>query len=270
MDEFKESDSRNQSKTHNTLKNMVTEKHMTIRHMRQTAKTVRNYTNFMFSANYNNIMTITDDDRRFNVGTRQEQSIKQVYPQLPKEIEDDDQLMRLAAVLNTHEVDETKVQELVDNAARRIVQTSSMNIMQRFWHAISTGELDHFLRHVVDVKPDHDHMVLKFAAARNIVLKWAKHTHQKNPDAKFAEVEDLRTMYNVLSGKRDPIPSQKWSQIIEQQGLEPKRERLQDGRRPNCIEIKWQVHEYDLEELLAMEDADNVESIDTHRKKSMA
>ena len=128
---------------------MVTEKNMTIRHMRQTAKTVRNYTNFLFSANDLNIMTITDDDRRFNIGTRQDKSIKDTYPNLPREIDDDAQLMKFCRMLNTHNVDKEQVQVLVENAWRTSVQIASMSVADQFFHALQHGDADFFYEEIV-------------------------------------------------------------------------------------------------------------------------
>lgn len=267
VDEFKESDSRSRSKTHNTLKNMVTEKHLTVRHMRQTAKTVRNYTNYMFSANYNDIMTITDDDRRFNVGTRQEVSLKKVYPQLPKEIDDDEQLMDFAAVLNTHRVEESAVFELIDNDARRVVQTASMNVMERFWHAVHQGELDFFVEFVLHSKPDNDAKMLQFIAAKKIVMEWLLSVGG-DKRATYVEIESLRAVYNTLSTRRDPIAAPSWSQLVHKEGFHTQRPRSQNRR--TSIEVVWSLEMYDKAELLAQESSDNVAPIDARRKKSLA
>lgn len=267
VDEFKESDSRSRSKTHNMLKNMLTEKHLTVRHMRQTAKTIRNYTNYIFSANYNDIMTITDDDRRFNVGTRQEVSLKNVYPQLPKEIDNDQQLMDFAAILNNHVVDEQKVFELIDNEARRIVQTASMNVMERFWHAVHQGELDFFVEFVLHSKPDNEQKVLQYVSVKRIVLEWLM-TVGKDLDTNYVEIESLRAVYNTLSTRRDPIAPTSWSQLVNKEGFQTSRPRATNRR--TAIEVVWNLSMYDKDELLAAESSENVASIDAHRKKSMA
>ena len=266
VDEFKESDSRSKSKTHNILKNMVTEKHLTVRHMRQTAKTIRNYTNYMFSANYNDIMTITDDDRRFNVGTRQEVSLKKVYPQLPKEIDDDEQLMKFAAILNTHHVEESAVFELIDNEARRVVQTASMNVMERFWHAVHQGELDFFVEFVLHSNPDTESKMLQFIAAKKIVIAWLLAVGEDNR-TNYVEIESLRAVYNTLSTRRDPIAAPSWSQLVHKEGFYTQRPRATNRR--TSIEVKWTLDMYDKDELLAQESSDNVASIDAHRKRSL-
>ena len=264
VDEFKESDGKSRSKVHNTLKNMVTEKYMTIRHMHRTSKTVENFTNFMFSANYNDIMTITDDDRRFNVGTRQEVSLKEVYPRLPLELDDDEQLMKFCAVLNTHAVDESKVIELVDNFARNMVRTASMTDLNRFWHAVRTGELDHFVEHVMESTADQDFLERRFAAGRNIVAKWVRESAEETTTN--VSVEDLRVVYNVMSGKRELIPSCHWSQALEKDGFKKHRARVGQSRL-FCIKVKWQLFNFDREELLANDIS--ITSIDDHRRKSI-
>lgn len=267
VDEFKESDSRSRSKIHNMLKNMVTEKHLTVRHMRQTAKTIRNYTNYMFSANYNDIMTITDDDRRFNVGTRQEVSLKNVYPQLPKEINDDEQLLLLAAILNTHEIDEGKVYELIDNEARKVVQTASMNVMERFWHAVHQGELDFFVEFVLHSNPDGEAKIMQYNAAKKIVLAWLLGLDDEDA-SNYVQIESLRAVYNTLSTRRDPIASTSWSQLVNKEGFATTRPRATNRR--TAIQVEWKLSMYDKDELIAAETAENVASIDAHRKKSLA
>lgn len=262
VDEFKENDGRSSSRLHNVIKNMVTEKNMTIRHMRQTAKTVRNYTNFLFSANDLNIMTITDDDRRFNIGTRQDKSIKDTYPSLPREIDDDAQLMKFCRMLNTHNVDKEQVQVLVENAWRTSVQIASMSVADQFFHAIQHGDADFFYEEIV--LEGHFFMEpIVYVAAKAIVLKLVENAAQEGP--LHTQVAPLLSIYNHLANK--PMKSSGFKQALLRKGLNPKRHQFPGGSKLAVIDIDWKMQIHDataiIEEAYLM--ARNTSSLEERR-----
>jgi len=262
IDEFKEHDGRSSSRLHNVIKNMVTEKSMTIRHMRQTAKTVRNFTNFIFTTNELDIMTITDDDRRFNIGSRQDRSITDVYPQLPKELDDDKQLLRLCQVLNNHQVDADQVQILIENAWRASVQISSMSGINQFFYALQKGDADFFVEEVLHEGAMEDWDPVKYSSMRDMVIRYIDNAKTEEP--MWVGMTELRAIYNCVANRQ--LTSAQFKAAVMRKGFNIERPRVGE-RRIRAIEINWSMHIYKPEEILseAGSSAKNVASLEDKR-----
>jgi len=245
VDEFKEHDGKSSSRLHNVIKNMVTEKSMTIRHMRQTAKTVRNYTNFVFTTNELDIMTITDDDRRFNIGSRQDRSITEVYPQLPKELDDDDQLMKLCQILNNHKVDKDQVHILIENSWRSSVQISSMSGMNQFFHALQRGNADFFVEEVLQEGQMEDWDPVKYSGMRDMVIRYIANAKEEEP--MWVGINELRAIYNSVANKQ--LTSAQFKAAIMRKGFSVERPRVGE-RRVRAIEVNWKMEIYAPDEIL--------------------
>ncbi len=235
VDEFKETDGKSSSRLHNVIKNLITEKYLTIRHMRQTARTIRNYTNFIFSSNDLDIMKITEDDRRFNIGTRQGSSIQSVYHNIPAALDNEDQLITFCRILNTHEIDIEQVQVLVANESRTQVKKASMSAYEMFFYALQEGHLDYFLQHV---EYEHSKDALEHAQARDIVRDWLENVGITS----YIKVADLRKIYNFITYKT--MDSPKFTSALTKKGVKTSRKRL-NGSRAETIEVKWELFEAD-------------------------
>ena len=75
LDEFRVSDSRKAKSMVASLKNLIVEPVISVRHMRQTARMVRNCINLIIAANERDPMYISPTDRRFNVGVYQPEKL---------------------------------------------------------------------------------------------------------------------------------------------------------------------------------------------------
>lgn len=240
VDEFKEHDGKNASRLHNIIKQLITDEMIPIRHMRQTTRTVRNYTNFLFASNDLDIMRITEDDRRFNIGTRQGSSIKSIYHDLPQRLDDENQLMRFCQILNTHEIDQYQVEELIENDAKRAVQRASMTAFEMFFFALQEGNLDYFIQHV---DYEHSENAMEHERTKDIVHEWMEITEQPS----FVRVADLRKVYNFITFK--PMDSPKFASALIKKGFQTARRRSSDGSRAETIEVTWKL--MDAEDALA-------------------
>jgi len=235
IDEFKEQDARSTSRMHNVIKNMITETHMSIRKMRQEARTVRNYTNFLFTTNDMDVVSITEDDRRFNICTKQQFKLLETHPDLIDGLYKEDQLLDFCRILNNHQIDESKVRELIKNKWRDTVRISSMNAFQQFLHAVERGDLDYFVDAILYDKganADENRNI----AARDIVLKWIENLG----DVQYVEIADLRAVYNTMAVRS--MDTHKFKAAILKHGFEEVRARLANTtRRPRALRVGWKV-----------------------------
>tara|TARA_S200000501_G_scaffold340390_1_gene348925 strand:- start:257 stop:2701 length:2445 start_codon:yes stop_codon:yes gene_type:complete len=245
VDEFKERDSRSSSRTHNILKNMVTEKSMVIRHMRQTAKTMRNYTNIIFSSNDLDILKLGNDDRRFNIGSRQQTELIKTYPDLPLNILNEDQLYKFCQLANAHKVDTLKVRELIENEWKDKVQLSSMSFDDEFFFYLQEGNLDHFIEYVIYNQPDSINNELLFNAARGIVFNWI----ELRATMDWVKTADLKAVYNALA--KNPQSTWWFKSQLEKRGFTQKRKRINGEHPQRAIPIKWELKVYNADEVLS-------------------
>ena len=129
------------------LKSLATEETMEIRHMRQTAKMVRNFTNGTLLSNADDAFPIDSDDRRINVAPRQNLTLYRRYPELEKEIMKgmEDEYPRFASLLHGMQIDAQAVRTPLQNSAKGDMEEVTRTEVDAFCDAIADGDFDYFL-----------------------------------------------------------------------------------------------------------------------------
>lgn len=141
LDEANISDSRNGDRLFNRLKNLITEPVQHIRGMRANAIPRNNFSNIILASNYDEIIPLTETDRRFNVAPRQEMPISLTH-------EDIDciskELPAFANFLSSVSVSETEVTKIILTEARDRLVDVSRTTIDDFFLAVRDGDLSYF------------------------------------------------------------------------------------------------------------------------------
>lgn len=241
VDEIRVRDSAQANKVMNKLKNYITEPTGVVRLMRQNPRQVKLWANFLFFTNERDPLQLAADDRRFNVGVRQEHSLKSRYgPQvedirraLPGEIP------RFASLLAQLKVDDYAATTPLENIAKRLIQETSEDSIDAFVTAVMNGDLEYFMAVMEANSGGHNPDFL--LAARNLFRSWLRDfTKQKSTKVWTA---DLLAPYNILVGRMEN--DHKFSKLMGHRGIVTKNIK-RDGVVRKGIEINWRLTENDL------------------------
>ena len=123
-----------------TLRTCITDSPVTIRHMRQTAVQMDNYTNFIFSSNKNKPVQIAgENDRRYNVGAFQPKRLDMTRQEV--EVDLLAELPAFASYLMTREADLQKATLIIKNEARNALIYEAKTSIDVLVDNLRTGEL---------------------------------------------------------------------------------------------------------------------------------
>jgi hypothetical protein len=142
LDETRIEDSATAKRTLNKLKHMITEQYQEIRGMRSNAYQARSYSNFIFTSNDYDALSISATDRRFNVAPRQENKIS---------ITSDDidairnEILQFAGYLSAYKVDAQQAQTALNNVAKTVMREASQDTVEQLCQAVADGNLEYFM-----------------------------------------------------------------------------------------------------------------------------
>jgi len=241
FDEFRLDTSKLSDKVYNKLKNMIGEKTIFIREMRQTRVQRTVYFNCLFASNDRDIVRIPQDDRRFNVAPRQNFPLNTVVdiPLLLRKIEEE--LSVFIGGLSVVRIDENILNVPMMNKARKELQQLSETTVDEFVNAINDGDLEYFLDAM-----RMDHLTVQnplLAASRAIIRRWLDREMQlsvRDPDTyeHHVAIEDLRVLYSLLVSPIDSI--KKFGRMLSIHGLSTSR--IRSGvDRARVATINWQL-----------------------------
>ncbi len=127
-------------------KTWITESAIPLRAMRQDLREVPNHLNLILSSNQPNSMRIEANDRRFNVCPRQEakllapgESGEDLVAQIRAELQD------FADYLMSHEADQAKARQALDNEPKRLLQAVTQTAIEEVAAALRNGDLEYFI-----------------------------------------------------------------------------------------------------------------------------
>lgn len=245
VDEFRMDGGVAGAKTNDILKNTITDHTLVYREMRQAPFSDQNHTNFIFASNDIDVMKISTDDRRINVGSRQEKSLKDTpFKTLPDDLNCEDTLYAFCQICMAHEIDHDKVKELIKNEARDQMQMAAMNSVDQFFHALSEGDLDWFVEYTVFPIASKDEM-FRFLAAKNIIEGWVL----TMKDTEYATVADVKAVYDTIMRTKDADPL--FTQKLLKRGFTPSRIRNKiTKKRQNSIKVNWKLISYEVDEII--------------------
>ena len=178
------------------MKIAITDEHIQIEGKNKDRFNGKNVCSFLFATNRRDAITLSDNDRRFNVAPRQEVKLHDTpwwpgYYQLQSLVEDE--LQEFVWYLKQYPVDEALIGKVIDNEPKRILQIMSQTNADMFFDAVNKGDLDWLEENVVvelsgfDVDKKNDHI-------NSIIFNLA--------GADKVSVNDLCDLYNNINGKK--------------------------------------------------------------------
>ena len=178
------------------MKIAITDEHIQIEGKNKDRFNGKNVCSFLFATNRRDAITLSDNDRRFNVAPRQEVKLHDTawwpgYKQMLSLVEDE--LQEFVWYLKQYPVDESMIGKVIDNEPKRILQIMSQTNADMFFEAVNRGDLDWLEENVVvelsgfDVDKRNDHI--------NSIIFTLK-------GADKVSVNDLCDLYNNINNKK--------------------------------------------------------------------
>lgn len=190
VNEAQINDDRSKGKSrHNKIKNLITEPVQPINAKFQGLRNCQNFTSFVFAANENDAVTITDDDRRFKVPPRQENPIP--YTQVDLD-EIKDELQAITNYLLHRPINEKLVYNTHLTLAKERLIEASKDSYDQFADILRKGDLTSVLCFSEELETIKN-MAFK---ARFMMLadEWKNSLNQPI----FISFADLRTLFNYV------------------------------------------------------------------------
>ncbi len=155
----------------------------------------KNVCSFLFATNRRDGITLSDNDRRFNVAPRQEVRVDATawwpgYDELLELVSAE--LQEFVWYLKSYKVDPTLVGKVIENAPKRVLQVMSKQNAELFFDAVKAGDIKWLLENLVKDKYS-EFIEANYSVIRDLALGL------KNTDRVSSET--LRTLYNNINGK---------------------------------------------------------------------
>lgn len=218
---------KNAKKRNNKIKHLITEPTGQLNRKNIAACEHTNYTNFIFASNEFDSIKINDQDRRFKVAPRQEQSIGYSHTDIHELTQ---QLQDIANYLIGVEINEMAVKQVLMNDARAALIENSRSSVDEFIDIIKTGDLDSLLQYRKEPPG------LRNANAHDLfelyMDQWQHYTHKTCP----IPVPHLRCVYNYIFNT--DISAVGFGKILSSKGINTRTVRLTDGTQ-RCAFITW-------------------------------
>lgn len=235
-EEFRLSDSKQDGKLLNKLKDEIGSTISNIRAMRTDVVEVANFTNYIFFSNHLDVIRIEDGDRRFNIAPPQLTPLRAIWPQITQEIDRlDGEVGTFAGFLMAYDACENSARTCVENEAKARMKQLAMGYNERFCLAVRNGELDYFMD-VFDMDIANDlTKSTQITTAQKYVRAWAASVG-KGPMR--VPASDLFTVYLAMHDARLTQP--KFTQMLGRNDLHVERRKLNgSGNKISCVEVEW-------------------------------
>lgn len=234
-DEFRLSDSKQDGKLLNKLKDEIVGPTTNIRAMRTDVNEVASYTNYIFFSNHLDVIRIEDGDRRFNIAPPQLVPLRAVWPKITQELHLlDGELGTFAGFLMAYACDETAARTCVENEAKARMKSLAMGFNERFCLAVRNGELDYFLD-VFDIDIANDlTRSTQITTAQKYVRHWAT---QLGKGSCRIPAGELFTVFLALHDAQR-LTQVKFTQILGRNDIDVVRAKV-DGKKVTCVNVEW-------------------------------
>jgi len=192
---FSASEGKNLS-TIEKMKIAITDEHIQIEGKNKDRFNGKNVCSFLLATNRRDAITLSENDRRFNVAPRQEIKLHNTtwwpgYQQLLVLVEKE--LQEFVWYLKQYSLDVSLIGKVIDNEPKRVLQIMSQTNMEMFFQAVGKGDLDWIEDKVVTEHSGYD------ADKRNEHIKGILF---RLLDSDRVSVNDLGDLYNNVNGKK--------------------------------------------------------------------
>lgn len=260
VDEFQLTSSSKSTALLQTLKHAITEEYVSVRGMMVSQRQTTLYDNFIFLSNQRDALYIEENDRRFNVATRQELPIGRKYPNYRKEYHlMDDEVGMFCDILLNFDVDVSMARTCLENEQKRLMKEISMKTPEQFAHAISDGVLDFFID-VLDLEITDVQWAAVINTAKVVVTHWIKNAGKEI----VVTSQELLTVYNAMN--RSTLSQQACSKMLSRLGVEAKLVK-QNGKPVRGVKTTFKLLQFDAKELLDSEEKkkpDGIQKVVSH------
>jgi len=199
FDEFRLDTSKQADKLYNRVKNLISEKVLAIRHMYRGVAHRNVYFNCIFASNDRDVIRVPRDDRRMNVGSRQEVPLRNVVDVPTLLIDLGHEVSKFASALMAMDTDQSIAAVPFINNARAELQELSESTIDGFCIAIENGDLDYFLQVLLRDQGSIQDNIL--GAARTVMRDWLRRisfTATDEQEQFFCTIEELRILYSAI------------------------------------------------------------------------
>lgn len=217
------------------LRNFITEENVPIRQMYSNAIEVRNYTNWIFSSNMPDPVSIKRGDRRFNVGKYQPDRLIMTDTEIDKITKE---VQAFYNFLAEYPADYEQAGRIIETADRNILISISENSVDTVGNALINGTFEFF----IDQMPTDDshkrsaqgvNRVAEYTAALKTIMN---RTDQMTGKCNITR-DELRTLFEYCVGNIPNTPN-KFTSLLKHHRihLEPV---WVDNRAVRGMKVQW-------------------------------
>lgn len=253
VDEFRLADAANSGRINNILKHYITEKRLSIRAMHRDHAEKESFTNFIFTANHDDMIELQEGDRRFNVCPPQMVPLFERHPELREDLDVKiaEELPRLAKFILTYQVDEQLARTARLTISKENMRQASMKTTDAFCQALKIGDLDYFMDWYFE--PPTSNMDMDMKIPYDNIIKRAAATvgtdHNGNPREDYIGLNEARVLYARIFGK--DINGPVMGKMLRMHRVPFKRVRPNnEANARSCITVTWSAADHDLDEFL--------------------
>ena len=253
LDEVDLHDSRAATQIMSTLKELITERRISIRRMRTDHYMAENRANFQIATNSRNPMPVPREDRRLNVAERQDIPLLSIFTDTElNEGFSEEILVEFSAYLFQYAADPGRADKIVKTDTRASLMRLGMNTIDNVVAAIKEGDTTFFL----DERPPNPGSPTRLG---DTLLppydEFLKAIFESNGEPMNVQRELLRTVFLHISNTKSET-SHKFSKLLGLRGLNS--ERFYIGPKPSDARrglkgLVWQITEEDAERWAAIQ-----------------
>lgn len=234
-EEFRLSDSKQDGKLLNKLKDEIASGITNIRAMRTDVAEKANYTNYIFFSNHLDVIRIEEGDRRFNIAPPQLVPLRAIWPTITSELHlIDDEIGTFAGFLMAYDVCENSARTCIENEAKAKMKQLAMGYNERFCLAVRNGQLDYFMD-VFDMDIANDlTKSTQITTAQKYVRHWAG---QIGKGPVRVPASDLFTVYIAMHDAQR-LTQPKFTQMLGRNDV-PVERKKHNGSKVSCVDIEW-------------------------------
>lgn len=215
------------------LKSIVGNRRTAVRKLYKAVQSMENHSNLIMATNVMNAVSLSMDDRRFNVGSYQLEPLKKrgvntdaLVKMLPKELD------ALASWLMACNVDSNTVEQPIQTVAKTLIQEHTMPSAEHVTRLILQDTIEPLFEYITREWVAGNYDVT--AAYEKVLMKWL---HQPSG---WATREELMAVYrfHVPKFTKDYSGPISEGQFLAKQGFEQKLKKI-DGKTYRLYELKF-------------------------------
>jgi hypothetical protein len=226
------------------LKHEITEPNLTIRAMRTDQISQPSFTNFLFLTNRHDAITMEQDDRRYTIAPRQEQSLIEKYPDFLDNLDlIKQELPTFANILKSWQYSKRLAETSMNNEAKGLMRQNSMSVVEEFINAVKQGDLYYFLP-ILDIETNNIMNPSSINAAKKYVKSWIADSTIQTTTVNTAT---LNLIYSTLTEEKISIV--KFGKTLSRFGLTQTQKRVQ-GENQRGHTVEWALNPIDRQRLI--------------------